>query len=160
VPVTEASRTPTEGKGTVNRFKLLVAGLCVAAVVLSTSVAFAKPLSEKQWRKQANVICKQSNEDLSTISDEVLAGLGQNDQPTVEQMAAFVEQAAPSIEQTIASIDALKEPKALKKDVKKWLAAATEANTTWQEDPATALDDDLFGPANKIGKRLGVVCGN
>ena len=142
------------------RSKVLVAGLVVAAVVLSTSVAFAKPLSEQQWRKQANVFCKQSNKDLSAISDEALAGLGPNDQPTVEQAAAFVAQAGPSIDQTIASIDALNEPKALRKDVKKFVAAENKASATMQDDPIAALDETLFAKVNKIGKQLGLVCGN
>ena len=73
--------------------------------------------------------------------------------------AAFVEQAGPSIAQTIASIDALKEPKALKKDVKKFVVAATVVTTTMQDDPLGALDGTLFAPVNKIGKRLGLVCG-
>jgi len=141
------------------QIKVLVAASCVAAVVLGTSVAFAKPLSEQQWRKQANVFCKQSNVDLTAISDEALAGLGPNDQPTAAQAAAFAEQAGPSIEATIASIDALKEPKALKKDVKKFVVAARVATTTMQDDPLAALDETLFAPVNKIGKRLGLVCG-
>lgn len=144
----------------MNRVKVVVVGLMIAAVVLSTSVAFAKPLSEQRWRKQANVFCRQSNEDLAAIADEALAVLGPNDQPTVEQAAAFVAQAVPSIEQTIALIDALKEPKALKKDVKKFVAAVTKATAAMQANPAAALGGTVFAPANKIGKRLRLVCGN
>jgi hypothetical protein len=139
---------------------LSVAGLVVAAVVLSTSVAFAKPLSEQQWRKQANVFCKQSNKDLDTIYGEAFAGLGKNDTPTPEQLAAIAQQAGPSIAQTIASIDALNEPKALKQDVKKLVALATAAVTTMQADSSTVIDDKLFAKVNKVGKRLGLVCGS
>ena len=142
----------------MNRFKLLVAGLVVAAVVLSTSVALAKPLSEQQWRKQANVLCKQSNEDLNAISNEIFVGLGPNDQPTAEQLTAFAEQAVPAIEQTIASIDALNEPKALKKDVEKLVALGNEAADGMRTNMGPE-NDAQFAKVNKIGKRLGLVCG-
>jgi hypothetical protein len=136
-----------------------VAASCVAAVVLSTSVAFAKPLSEQQWRKQANVLCKQSNKDLNAIANEVFSGLGANEQPTAEQYAAFVDQGGPSIEQTVASLDALNEPKALKKDVKKMLGVTLAALATMEADPS--LDSDaVFAKATKLFKRFGLVCGS
>ena len=140
------------------RIKLLVAASCVAAVVLSTSVAFAKPLSEQQWRKQANVFCKQNNKDMNALESTAFAGLGPNDQPTPEQLAAFTEQAVPAIEQTIAAIDALNEPKALKKDVKKLVALGYEAVAGMRTNPGPE-NDAQFAKVNKIGKRLGLVCG-
>ncbi|MCJ7439224.1 MAG: hypothetical protein MUP97_15860 [Acidimicrobiia bacterium] len=142
----------------MNRFKLLVAGVVVAAVVLSTSVAFAKPLSEQQWRKQANVFCKQNNKEMNALSSVAFAGLGPNDQPTAEQLAAFTEQAVPAIEQTIASIDALNEPKALKKDVKKLVVLGYDAVAGMRTNPGPE-NDAQFAKVNKIGKRLGLVCG-
>jgi hypothetical protein len=135
---------------------VLVAG--VAAVVLSTSVAFAKPLSEQQWRKQANVFCKQNNKEMNALSSVAFAGLGPNDQPTPEKLAAFTEQAVPAIEQTIASIDALNEPKALKKDVKKLVALGYDAVAGMRTNPGPE-NDAQFARVNKIGKRLGLVCG-
>jgi hypothetical protein len=138
---------------------LLVAASCVAAVVLSTSVAFAKPLSEQQWRKQANVICKQSNEDLNAIANEAFSGLGANDEPTAEQYAAFVDQGGPSLRASLDSIDALNEPKALKKDVKKLLGATLAALATMEADPS--LDSDaVFAKPTKLAKQLGLVCGS
>ena len=143
----------------MKRYKLLVAGICVVGVVLSTSVAFAKPLSEQQWRKQANVFCKQSNKDVGAIGDAAYAGLGPNDQPTAAQNTAFSAQAGPRIEQTIASIDALNEPKALKKAVKKLVAVANDAVATMAANPSTNEDQALFDEVNKLSKRLGLVCG-
>jgi len=140
------------------RIKLLVAASCVAAVMLSTSVAFAKPLSEQQWRKQANVFCKQNNKEMNALSSVAFAGLGPNDQPTAEQLAAFTEQAVPAIEQTIAAIDALNEPKALTKDVKKLVALGYEAVAGMRTNPGPE-NDAQFAKVNKIGKRLGLVCG-
>ena len=141
------------------RSKVLVAGLVVAAVVLSTSVAFAKPLTEQQWRKQANVLCRQSNEDLNAISDEAFAGLGPNDQPTAEQYAAFLEKGDPSLRATLTSLEALNEPKALKKDVKKLVAGTLAALAILNADPS-ADSDAVFAKPTKLFKRLGLVCGS
>ena len=139
-------------------FKLLVAGMCVAAVVLTTSVAFAKPLPEQQWRKQANVICAQSNQDIGTIGNNVYSGLGPNDQPTAAQNAAFAAQLGPSIRATVASLDALNEPKALKKAVKKVLRVSLAALATLQAAPVPD-SQPVFAKAAKLFKGLGLVCG-
>ena len=71
----------------------------------------------------------------------------------------IAQKAGPSIEQTIASIDALNEPKALKKAVKKLIAVANDAVATMAANPSTAIDDKLFAKVNKLGKQLGVLCG-
>ena len=139
-------------------FKFLVAGSIVASVVLCASVAFAQPLSEQEWRKQANVFCKQNNKDMNGIQAQVFAGLGRKDQPTAAQNAAFVAQAVPAIEQTIASIDALNEPKALKNDVKKLVALGNKAAAGMRTNMGPE-NDAQWAKVNKISKRLGLVCG-
>jgi hypothetical protein len=141
----------------VSRSKVLVLGSIVAAVVVSTTVAFAKPLSEQQWRKQADAVCKQVGRDLDEIGNQVAPNLGPNEQPSVEQFAAFMEQAGPVFDQAITDIDALNEPKALKKDVKKFEVATAAAVTTLQADPSLlAGSSDPFAKANKVAKRLGL----
>jgi hypothetical protein len=142
----------------VSRIKMLVAGaLVVAAVVVGTSAAFAKPLSERQWRQQADAVCKQVGKDLDELGSQVAPELGQNDQPSVEQFAAFMDQAGPVFEQALAAIDDLNEPKALKKDVKKFEVATAAAVIRLQADPSLlAGSADPFAKANKIARRLGL----
>jgi hypothetical protein len=137
---------------------MLVAGaLVVAAVVVGTSAAFAKPLSERQWRQQADAVCKQVGKDLDELGSQVAPELGQNDQPSVEQFAAFMDQAGPVFEQALAAIDDLNEPKALKKDVKKFEVATAAAVIRLQADPSLlAGSADPFAKANKIARRLGL----
>jgi hypothetical protein len=145
----------------MSRSKALLGGSIVAVVVLSTSVAFAKPLSEQQWKKQGNAVCKQVNKDLDALGNQVFAGLGPHDQPSAEQVQAFVEQFAPIIKGAIASIDALKEPAALKKDVKRFEAAANDAVAQVEANPSVLANDksDPFAKTNKIARRLGLkVC--
>ena len=142
----------------MSRIKMLVAGaLVVAAVVVGTSAAFAKPLSERQWRQQADTVCKQVGKDLDELGSQVAPELGQNDQPSVEQFAAFMDQAGPVFEQALAAIDDLNEPKALKKDVKKFEVATAAAVIRLQADPSLlAGSADPFAKANKIARRLGL----
>jgi len=142
----------------VSQIKVFVAGaLVAAAVVVGTSVAFAKPLSERQWRQQADAVCKQVGKDLDELGSQVAPELGQNDQPSVEQFAAFMDQAGPVFEQALAAIDDLNEPKALKKDVKKFEVATAAAVIRLQADPSLlAGSADPFAKANKIARRLGL----
>jgi len=141
----------------VSRSKVVVLLSIVAAVVVSTTTAFAKPLSEQQWRKRADAVCKQVGQDLDEIGSQVGPNLGPNELPSAEQFGAFMEQAGPVFEQAIADIDALDEPKALKKDVKKFEVATAAAVARLQADPSLlAGSSDPFAKANKIAKRLGL----
>ena len=102
-------------------------------------------------------MCKQVGKDLDELGSQVAPELGQNDQPSVEQFAAFMDQAGPVFEQALAAIDDLNEPKALKKDVKKFEVATAAAVIRLQADPSLlAGSADPFAKANKIARRLGL----
>lgn len=142
----------------MNRIKVLVATSVVAIVALTTSVALAKPLSGAQWKQQANAVCKQVNKEINTIDHEVFAGLGRNEEPSNELKATFLARFEPAIEDAVTSIDALAEPKALKKDVKSFKAAVSKALTSLEADPATGFGGGTnpFAKVDKIAKRLGL----
>jgi len=141
----------------MQHMKLLGAGSVVAVVVLSASVALAAPLSEEKWRKQGNKICKQVNQDLEEIGKEVFASLGPDQEPSDEQLTAYVEQFVPAIEGAVSSIDALNEPKSVKTDLKKFKTAVARALDTIEADPtAVAGGKDPFAKVDKIIKRLGL----
>jgi hypothetical protein len=133
-----------------------VAGTAVAVVVLSASGALAAPLSEQKWRKQGNAICKQANKSLTEVALEVFAGLGPDEEPSAEQAAVYVEQFIPTIEGAVSAIDALKEPAALKKDVKKFKAEVAEALDALEADPLAAVNSDPFKGVDKIARKLGL----
>ena len=141
----------------MSRAKVVVAGSLVAVVVLSASVALAQPLSEQQWRKQANSVCKRVNKDLDKVGNELYAGLGKNEKPSAEQLKAFAFQFVPVVEGAVTEIDALAEPGVVKKDVKKFLSAVSEAAASIEADPSIlAGNADPFVKANKIAKKLGL----
>ena len=75
----------------MGRIKLLVVGSCVAAVVLSSTVAFAKPLSERQWTKQANSVCAQSNRTINDLRQLIVPGSATLQDLSPEQLGAFVD---------------------------------------------------------------------
>jgi hypothetical protein len=141
----------------MKHIRLLGAGSVVAIAVLSASVALAAPLSEEKWRKQGNKICKQTNKELDEIGNEAFGDLGPDEEPSDEQLTAFVEQFVPAIEGAVSSIDALNEPKSVKKDLKKFKAAVARALDTIEADPtAVAGGKDPFAKVDKIIKVLGL----
>lgn len=141
----------------------LAATSIIAVVTMTGDAAFAKPLSEAQWKKQANAVCKHTNKDIEELNNEVFAGLGENEQPSPEQVSAWVERFAPIARRTIATIDALNEPQALRSTAKKLAAATSEAVTEIETDPVAAFsyEHDPFAKVNKIARKLGLkACAN
>jgi hypothetical protein len=130
----------------------------VAVVTLTTGVAMAAPLTESQWKKQANALCKQANKEIEPIEQEAFAGLGEDEQPSPEQFVAFAALFVPVIEDALASIDALNEPKSLRSGVKKFTVAVTEALTTIEADPEGIFsgDTDPFAKADKAARKIGL----
>jgi hypothetical protein len=130
----------------------------VAVIAMPSGAAFAKPLSEAQWKRQANAACKQVSKDVEELTNEVFAGLGENEQPSPSQVSTWVEQFAPLVRDAVASIDALNEPKAVKSALKKFEAATLGAVEEIEADPVAAFsyEHDPFAKANKIAKKLGL----
>lgn len=138
------------------RHRKLLVGACIAFVVLTSGAsAFAAPLSEKAWRKQANAICRQTDKDVEAATQEILSGLAPGEEPTPEQNAAAVRRLIPLFEQSIASIDALREPRALRRDVRQLRLAVTRSLAVLSADP-TSTDDTLFVEADRISRKLGL----
>jgi len=136
----------------VSRRNVFGAGVLVILIVLAISpAALAKPLSDQQWRKQANVICKQFHADRLPILPA--SGLSVVEPDEARQ---YVEQAAPLYEELITSIDSLDEPKARKKKVKTFVTALTAALGTIEDTPLAAFSafDDPFAKANSTAKKL------
>lgn len=142
----------------MHRIRGTAAVSVIAVVVLSAGLAFAAPLSESQWKKQANALCRQVNQELGPIQAEIFGGLGENDRPSPEQITAYVAQSVPVIEDAVASIDALNEPKSLKRGVKKFKVAVADTLATIEADPVTVLngDTDPFTNANKAARKIGL----
>jgi hypothetical protein len=147
----------------MRRSKLLVGGSMVAAVVLSASVAFAAPLSEKEWKQQGNAICDQVNTDGEAAANTAFAGLGDNEEPSEAQVQAFAEEFVPILKDAGLQINALDEPASLKKNVKKFQATLQVTLAKITDDPTVLLNDksNPFAKLDKIALKLGLkTCAN
>jgi hypothetical protein len=136
----------------------LVAVVVAALVVLGTASAYAKPLSEKNWRKQASAICNRTNRDIGAIDAEVFVDYTE---PTPEQLSSFLDQALPVFDRAVAAIDALDEPKALKRDVKRLVAAATAELEALRTNPQLLIETEgnAIPRTTKISRKLRITCG-
>ena len=124
------------------------------AVCMSTTAAWAKTLSDSQWRKQANAACKQFQADRTAI----LPASGATIATTKNTAAArqYVDQAGPLYDELITSIDALAEPKAKAKSVAAFLAELKADVAKIRTDPMAAFSafEDPFEDANVSAKKL------
>ncbi len=120
----------------------LAGGLAFAAVAAAT--VDRKPLSEHQWRRATNSICAQSDTLLEEASATAFAGVPQDGQPSIEQMAAYATAAEPILQQRIDSIDALKEPKKLRAKVNKMLRTAQRELDAFVADPSRGFEGNPF----------------
>ena len=134
----------------------------IGALVVLCSIALAAPagaLSEKDWRKQVDNVCRQSqtllNEDASTVPVDSTGN------PSAADFSAFMNDVVkPNYAQVIGSIKALPAPKAIKAQVKKMLSLLQKATDSISPDVTQASLTKLFAPATKVAKKLGLkVCG-
>ena len=144
----------------LRRMTVAVGVVAVASSLALGGVAGAavatKPMSDKQWHKTANNICVQSNTLFDEAAKTVLAGLPPDGQPSIEQMTALVTAIEPILQQKIDSIDALKEPTKLKKQVKKLIEISQSELDTLVADPARGLEGNPFSGASLASKKLGL----
>ncbi len=134
-------------------------GAVTTALALVVTLAFSgaagakdKPMSAKQFRKTASNICDQANQLRSQVADQYFGG---NDtQPDLQTITAYVNDVKPIVQQQIDGIAALRPPKSLKKKVKKLLASARHELAALVDDPSIALESDPFAGTNELAKKL------
>lgn len=139
-----------------------IAGSLLAALLMvGTASASVPRLPKDEFIVAADNICAQAFTLRAEIADEVFAGLAPTDQPTSEQMAAYVEQVAPITQQQIDGIAALKPPPGDKKKIKRVLKLAQKALDNVVEDPDIVLEGNPFAKADKASQKYGFeVCGS
>jgi hypothetical protein len=124
--------------------------VAVAVVLLGIGVlggvalADGTPMSPKQWRKAANALCEDRAEAQADLAADVFGDVPEDGQPSLEQMTAFVEQLEPVVQQSIDDIDALAEPKSLRKKVRKLLKLAQADLDRLVADPSIGLEGNPF----------------
>ena len=134
---------------------LALAGTIVGGAAVS---AFADPLSSTEFKKQANEICAQGNQQIEATAQQVFGNLPQGQEPSADQLQAFAAAAIPNIKQQIEAVAALEAPKSLRAKVKKAISSARKAVTKVEADPSLLADEkhDPFAGTNKQLKKIGL----
>ena len=124
-------------------------GACLAAFALGGTIvtaaaapAFAKPLSSGEFKKQANAICKEGNQQLEAAAEQAFGDLPKGQQPSPEQLETFASVAIPNI----------------KAKVKKLITSARAAVAKIEANPSLLGDEknDPFAATDKQAKKLGL----
>ena len=133
---------------------LVLAGTLIGAMA---GVADAKPLSESQFKKQGDAICKAGNKALDPVYEQYFGDLGENEEPDQASIDAVLVVIVPNIQGQIDAVDALEEPKSLSKGVAKFLAEAQRALDVLDADHSLFIgSDDLFAKTSKLAKKVGL----
>ena len=135
---------------------LLVALSLVGAVGLVGSAGASvaekkKPLTKKAFIKEADKICLQGNTLVEEIFDEQ-PDLAPGEEPDAAFFEAFWEEAGPVLQQEVDSVDALNEPKADKKKIKKMLDALQDGIDEINDDPSLLFEQDSLDPFDKASQ--------
>ena len=117
-----------------------------------------KPLTKKQFIKQADKICLAVQQQGDGIYAAVLAdNEGGSD---ADAITALWAEYGPLVQGEIKDLRALREPKADRKKVTKLLAAVQSGLDTITEDPTVLLTGTPFATADRLAQTYGFkVCG-
>ena len=137
-----------------------IASLALAGSIVggAAASAFADPLSSGEFKKQANAICKEGNQQIEATAEQMFGSLSQGQEPSPEQLQAFAAVAIPNIKQQVEGVAALEAPKSLRAKVKKLVKSARAAVAKVEADPSLLSDEknDPFAGTNKQAKKLGL----
>jgi hypothetical protein len=138
-------------------FTATVLTLGLTAVGFAGVAAAAEQLSQKEFLKQGNTICKGATKEINAVFERVFAGLGKNEQPTPEAQQAALDGAVPIFRGALDEIDALKGPAGLEKKVVKLLDQYNAVVDGFEADPQTAFGDaNPFAKPDKLARKIGL----
>lgn len=141
----------------MSRSKVVVGGALVAVLALQAGVAFAKPLSPKEWKTQGNAICEAANEQIAVIEEEVFSAIPEGQEPTLEQLRLFVGPVLEIIQPALGELYELEVPKKYRKSFLKFGKVTSETLGVVSADPTVLLgDEDPFKEANALAKKAGL----
>jgi hypothetical protein len=139
----------------------LVAALAAPVTAGATTAGAVHAMSKKEFIKAADDLCRQSDILLDAAAAENFAGVGEDEQPSPEQLDAYVTDVEPVLRQLVDSLRALPKPKKDKKKLKKIFNLVEDAVDTVVDDPTVFLtDEDPFAKADRAAHKYGFkVCG-
>ena len=138
---------------------------CAIAIALMAGGAAAgcggddeeEPLSKAEYIKQGDAICKKGNAELQKEADEMFKDLGENEQPSEEELGPFVEDVIkPNLESQLNDLRDLSPPEGDEDEVKAIYDKLEEGLGKVQDDPALLLsEDDPLQPATDAAGEYG-----
>lgn len=133
---------------------LVLAGSVVAAMA---GVANAAPLTESQFKKKANAICRAGNRESDALDNKFFGDLGKNEEPDQATIDAFFVEFVPNIQGQIDALGALKEPKSLSNGVSKLLTEGQRVLDSLEADHSLLFsDNNAFAKTSKLAKAVGL----
>lgn len=135
---------------------LVLAGLCTVAAASPAK----KPPTKKEYIKKGDAICRKLNDDTQALASQ--HGLDTTQNPTPDQINAFVKDVVPAIRDALDELRALKPPKGDAKKLRKIFAAVDKAVDRVERDPQSLLNqnENAFAEADRLTRRYGFkVCG-
>ena len=150
---------PVDPGGQVKRIIAVTVVLVLAGsvVVAMAGVANAAPLTESQFKKKANAICRAGNREGDALDNKFFGNLGKNEAPDQATIDAFVVEFVPSIQDQIDAIGALKEPKSLSSGVNKLLNEGQRVLDSLEADHSLLFsDNNPFAKTSKLAKAVGL----
>ena len=133
------------------RRRLRASAIIIVAASAVAGSAHAAPLLDREWRQKANSVCTRFHADRTEVLP--LSGLAV---VNPEDAQSYVAQAVPLYEQLRDEVDALREPKSRRKQVKQFVKAVTAAVATITANPLAAFSafEDPLADANRAAKLL------
>ncbi len=142
---------------------VLATSVLAGSLVVAMATGAGAALSEKDFKKQGNAICKQGNIEIDEIANRVFADADPEQPPDAAHVEAFVAEFVPNIQGQIDEIGDLDAPKSLKKKVDAFLTEAERALGEVEDDPQllASEESDVFAKTSKLAKKVGLkACAN
>jgi hypothetical protein len=141
-------------------FTATVVTLGLTATVLAGVATAGEELSKKAFLEEANTTCKGAWEAVDAAFEEQFAGLGEDGQPSPEQIEAGVAAMVEILREMAEAIEPLRGPAALEKKVDKFLDRFDAVVDEFEADPQTAFDEELsgypFAKPDKQARKIGL----
>lgn len=112
-------------------------------------------LSREEFVEQADAICKEGNEELDRLGDELVA---EGEQPTEEDLEEFIDQAVANVRGQLDEIEELSPPEDMEADVEELVDTARgELDDLEEAGPdAFTTGENPFEEANAQAAELGL----
>jgi hypothetical protein len=134
----------------------------VGAMTAGVAAADQASLSKPDYIKAADDICAQSTQLIDELGEQHFGDLAADQEPTADQIAAYLEDIQPIWEQELNSLRGLPKPTVGAKKVKTLLKLLEKAFDKVADDPSLLLsDDDPFAKPDRLAVKYGFkVCGS